>query len=126
MTLSRKPHVSRWLWWAGLSTFGAVALVLASLAYRDMLPGVLREYDKATHFVMAGALVFFLDGALQRRAVVVAKVPISAAWLFVLVPAAAEEYLQRFATFRTSELWDFLADVAGATVCLWLSRLLGT
>lgn len=118
------PRPPRWIWWAGFVAFGALALGLTALAYREMLPGIVRSHDKGAHFLLAGALVFFLDGVLRRRALPLGRrAALSVAWIAVLVPAGIEEYLQRYATFRTSELGDYLADVAGATVCLWLSRL---
>lgn len=119
-----KPRVARWLWWAGFVTFGGVGLILTALAYREMQPDFLRAHDKAAHFVLAGALVFFLDGALHRRALTLGGLALSVAWLLVLLPAGVEEYVQRFTTFRTSELGDYVADVAGATLFLWVSRRL--
>jgi VanZ family protein len=48
--------------------------------------------------------------------------PVPIACLVVLVPAAVEEYLQRYATFRTSDFSDYAADVLGAVVFVVLSR----
>jgi VanZ family protein len=117
-----RPPVARWLWWAGFGALGLIAAMLTVLAYREGVPAFLQTHDKATHFTMAGALVFFLDGALARRSLRVARVPVPVACLVVLVPAAIEEYLQRYATFRTSDLGDYAADVLGAVVFLVLSR----
>jgi VanZ family protein len=119
----RRPRLAPWLWWAGFGAFAIVTMILTALAYREGLPELVRRNDKATHFVLAGCLVFFLDGLLQRRSIPLGgKIVLSVAWVAVLLPAGVEEYLQRYATFRTSELGDWLADVAGATTFLWLSR----
>ncbi len=99
---------------------------LTVLAYREGLPaifGKVAQLDKVVHFATGGLLAFFLDGALRRRTAFTIgafKVPLAA--LVVLVPAGIEEYLQRYATFRTSSIWDFTADFVGVVTFLALSR----
>jgi VanZ family protein len=117
-----KPAIARWVWWGGFFTVGVTAVVLSWFAYHDIVPGPLRAHDKATHFIIAGTLVFFLDGALKRRAFRIGALALSIAWLVVLLPSGMDEFLQRYSICRTSEISDYLADVAGATVFLWLSR----
>lgn len=117
--------VHPWKWWAGFVAVGVFAVFMTRLAYREELPAVLgvRGVDKLAHFGTAGALAFFLDGALRRRRLPIGGglgVPLAAAVL--LVPIGIEEFLQRYATFRTSSLGDFAADVAGVIVFITLSR----
>lgn len=119
-----KPSVARWIWWTGALSFGLVAVTLTALAYRDWVPNAVRENDKLVHFTLAGSLVFFLDGVLRRRAVPIARLEIPFAFVLVIGPAGIEELLQRFSTYRTSDLADFLADLAGGLAFLWLSRRL--
>jgi VanZ family protein len=117
-------------WWAGFACVAALASVLSALAYLDRLPGVFRVegVDKVFHFALAGALAFFLDGALGRRALplpfhlTLARGAVPLAAVLVLLPAGIEEYLQRYAITRTSSGWDFAADVAGVAVLIPLSR----
>jgi VanZ family protein len=119
----RRPVVPAWRWWGGLFFVGAVAFGLTALAYVEGLPLFLIQgrTDKVLHFTFAGLLAFFLDGALRRRGIGPGgRIPLAA--VLVLVPAGIEEYLQRYATFRTASLGDFAADVAGVIFFLWLSR----
>src|SRR5688500_2726433 len=118
--------VPAWRWWIGFVAVLAFAVYITLRAYAIGLPDIFRfhYFDKAAHFVTAGLLAFFLDGALRRRTLFATgniTVPLAAA--LVLVPAGVEEYLQRFApTLRTSSFWDFAADVAGVVVLIPLSR----
>jgi VanZ family protein len=118
--------VAAWRWWTGLALVSAVAGYLTILAYSERLPAVFRlvpQFDKGVHFSIAGLLAGFLDGALRRRALFAAsRFPVSLAAALVLVPAGIEEYLQRYATSRTSSIWDFAADVAGVVVLVSVSR----
>lgn len=123
----RRRTIASPCWWAGFFAVVLGALYLTRLAYIEGLPEVFKreQADKLVHFACAGLLAFFLDGALRRRALVIGGglvVPLAAAG--VLVPAGIEEYLQRYATFRTSSLWDFTADVAGVVLFIPLSRRL--
>jgi VanZ family protein len=128
--MSERPVavVPAWRWWAGLLLVAAIAGCLSVLAYAEGLPkafDLVPQLDKGLHFTLAGLLAFFLDGALRRRTLFTASgfaVPLAAA--VILVPAAIEEYLQRYATARTSSIWDFAADLAGVVVLIPLSRRL--
>ncbi len=106
----------------------ASALYLTVIAYAEGLPRIFESFenfDKLAHFGFAGLLSFFLDGALRRRAAFVAfghAIPLAA--VLVLVPAGAEELLQRYSVHRTSSIWDFAADLAGVIVLLSLARRL--
>jgi VanZ family protein len=116
-----------WRWWVGFLAVLAFALVMTVRAYREGLPKIfeLPYFDKVAHFFTAGLLAFFLDGGLRRRNLSLARgitVPLAAA--FILVPAGIEEFLQRYATFRTASYGDFAADVVGVLLLLPLSRRL--
>jgi VanZ family protein len=121
-----RPPVSTHLWWAGFFAVVALALHLTRLAYREGLPEVLQtdHVDKVVHFAIAGALAFFLDGALRRRQVLLGRWSVPLAALGVLVPTGIEEFLQRYSVHRTSSIWDFTADVAGVLALIHLSRRL--
>jgi len=118
--------IPAWWWWAGLLVIATIAGYLTILAYVEGLPQVfwiVPQFDKVVHFTVGGLLAFFLDGALRRRTLFRAfglAFPLAAA--LVLVPAAFEEFLQRYATFRTSSIWDFVADLAGVVVLIPISR----
>jgi VanZ family protein len=126
--MSERPLavVPPWRWWAGLFLVLAVAGYLSGVAYREGLPVAFQlfpEFDKMVHFLAAGLLTFFLDGALKRRAAfTVAGVAVPLAAALVLVPAAAEEFMQRYSVYRTSSIWDFVADLAGVALMIPLSR----
>jgi hypothetical protein len=119
--------VARWGWWAGFGGVSAGALWLTQRAYREGLPVFLNTIplsDKAMHFVIAGLLVFFLDGALARRTIfTIGGLAIPLAAVAVLVPTGIEECLQStVSALRTSSIWDYAGDVAGVLVFLPLSR----
>jgi VanZ family protein len=126
--MSERPLavVPAWRWWAGVAVISAIAVYMTFLAYAERLPSVFQlvpQFDKVAHFGAAGLLAFFLDGALRRRMLFEASrfaVPLAA--VLVLVPGGIEEYLQRYATYRTSSIWDFSADLAGVVVLVALSR----
>ncbi len=126
--MSERPLavVPAWRWWTGVLLISAIAGYLSVLAYAEGLPRVFEivpQTDKAVHFSIAGLLAFFLDGALRRRALFVgSRFPVPLAAILILVPAAIEEYLQRYATYRTSSIWDFTADLAGVVLLILLSR----
>ncbi len=118
--------VPAWRWWTGFGVILSIAACLSMLAYGEKLPAMLNlvpQFDKAMHFTVAGLLAFFLDGALRRRALFEASrfsAPVAA--VVILLPAALEEYAQRFTSTRASSLWDFAADLAGVVVLIPLSR----
>ncbi len=122
--MSESPSTARW--WIGLSVIIAGAGYLTLLAYREGLPEIfarIPQFDKVVHFTTAGLLVVFLDGALRNRtAFTIGGVAIPVAALLVLVPAAIEEFLQRYSVHRTSSIWDFVADLLGVVVLVALSR----
>jgi hypothetical protein len=123
---ARLRVLPQWCWWLGFAMVAALALVLTIVAYRVGLSDLLDlapQVDKLLHFSLAGLLVFFLDGALRRRTlVVVAGVAIPLAPALILVPSGIEEAMQAFAVHRTASVWDYAADVAGVTAFTWVSR----
>ena len=104
----------------------AVALVtaLSARAYSHGLPAWLGagHTDKVLHFAMAGTLAFFLDGMLRGRPAWRGSFAPPLASLLVIVPVGIEEFLQRYSTSRTSDIWDFAADVAGVTCFVLFAR----
>ncbi|CAN5924214.1 hypothetical protein BH11MYX4_BH11MYX4_67980 [soil metagenome] len=115
-----------WCWWTGLAVVTASALWLTQRAYLHGLPAFLDriwQSDKVIHFVIAGLLAFFLDGALGRRAAFAIRgiaVPLAA--VVVLVPTGIEECLQTLSALRTASFWDYAGDLAGVVVFIPLSR----
>ena len=104
----------------------AVALVvtLSAAAYSQGLPAWLGagHTDKVLHFAMAGTLAFFLDGMLRARAAWRGAFAPPLASVLVIVPVGIEEFLQRYSASRTSDIWDFAADVAGVTCFILIAR----
>lgn len=122
-----RPRVGGAIYRLGLVATVFVTGVLSLIAYKEGLPfdEILPNLDKAVHFSVGGALAFFLDGVLRRRAVRLGPLAVPLAALLVLVPAGIEEFLQRYSPNRTSSFADFAADVAGVAFGVWLSRRLG-
>lgn len=114
-----------WRWWAGFFVVVGVGFTLSGVAYHEGLPGFLASghIDKVLHCSIAGLLAFFLDGALKRRSLFeVFGLAIPAAAALILVPVGIEEYLQRYSDYRSSSVFDFLADVVGVAAFIPLSR----
>ena len=105
-------------------------VVLISLgAYLGVLPTSLPavpHFDKLGHAILIGGLAFFLDGALDHRRLSPGLAFPRLGPTLVLVAAGIEEYLQRFSSRRTSDPWDFAADVVGVCFFAWLSRRVDT
>lgn len=121
----RSERIGRPVWWLGLGASALLAGVLSLGAYAEGLSDSLErvpQADKAIHFAICGALAFFLDGVLRRRALRIGPLALPAAAVLILVPAGIEEFLQRYAVYRTSSLGDFVADVLGVGFFVWLSR----
>jgi hypothetical protein len=125
--LARPVAVVRpWRWWTGFVLTVAAAIWMTVLAYREGLPPALNriwQIDKIMHFLVAGLLAFFLDGALGRRVLfVIGGVAVPLAAVGVLLPSGIEEALQVFSVIRTANIWDYASDVAGVLVFIPLSR----
>lgn len=112
---------ARVLWGIGFALVVLVCLGLTFAAYTERLPPQKwGAADKAVHFALAGALVFFLDGAFGRRDV--KKVPLAA--ITVFVATGIEELLQSLSPVRESSFADYAADVAGVVCLVVLGRVL--
>lgn len=74
--------------------------------------------DKVVHGTMYGVLGFLVGNALLRARVVVWVL----AGVLLAVMAAGDEWHQEWIPGRSAETLDWVADVAGATVGLTLSR----
>jgi hypothetical protein len=100
-------------------------VVLISIgAYAGVIPTVIRavpHLDFPGHFILIGALAFFLDGALGLRELVRGRPFPRLAPVAVLTVAGIEEYLQRLSPRRTSDWLDFLADALGVFFFSWLA-----
>lgn len=118
-----RPRVGMFVWCLGLGVMVLTGGVLSWFAYRggidfEQLP----HLDKVVHFTLCGAVAFFLDGVLRRRAIRIGRLESPLAVPVVLVPAGIEEFLQRLSPHRTSSVGDFIADAAGVAFFVWLSR----
>ncbi|MFQ5575427.1 MAG: VanZ family protein [Anaerolineae bacterium] len=111
----------RWLLWPQV----AIVVLVTHMAYLNILPLRLLRWplaDKVFHFLLFGAVVFWLNIWWNGRGVRVG------AWLFplaVIVPftvALAEEGLQFFSPLRSADVTDLLNDLGGMLVFWWFSR----
>ena len=116
------------VWWLGFATSALVAGSLSLLAYVEGIPTTaagIPQIDKVLHFTIGGMLAFFLDGLLRRRMIPArskGRVSVPLAAMLILVPAAIEEFFQRYSPNRSSSFGDFAADVAGVALAIWFSR----
>jgi membrane-associated phospholipid phosphatase len=111
----------RWLLWPQV----AIVIVITQIAYLDILPKQLLAWpfaDKVLHFVLFGAVVFWLNIWLEGRTIQWRRWAIPLAILIPLTIAATEEGLQAFSSLRSASLSDLSSDLAGMVVFWWISQ----
>jgi membrane-associated phospholipid phosphatase len=115
------PDRLRWLLWPQIG----VALLVTLMAYLQYAPLWLLRWpgaDKVLHFLLFGAIAFWLNLWWKGRTLPGGPVPLA-----IIVPlglAGGEEILQGFSAVRTADLTDLTADFAGLFLCWWLSHQL--
>ncbi len=117
----------RWLLWMQV----AVVIVISEMAYLSILPdGSLLKapMDKILHFVLFGAVTFWLNLWLGHRKDTsgfqnpkcLKQVPLA-----VLIPflvAVLEEGAQYFSAVRTADFADLFSDLSGMLFFWWMSE----
>lgn len=113
--------------WGPCIAWGALILTATSLpgalfTGAPIIPGA----DKVVHATMYGVFAFLLGRAFAQphRAAHIAGAPGHVALVLIGVAlfAAADEWHQQFVPGRSTELADWLADMAGAAAGVTLSR----
>jgi len=113
------PSRWRWLVWPQ----AALVFLVTQMAYLDLLPGPLLRVpymDKVLHFLLFGAVTFWLNFWLMGRAPSPKFIPLAV--LLPLSLAALEEGAQTFSPLRTPDMTDFMADVTGMLFFWWISE----
>ncbi len=102
-------------------------LLITLLAYMGLVPLAprFRHGDKLMHFVLFGAVVFWLNLWLHDRRLNLRLSSLRPPLALVLASGCAmvEELAQRWADNRTSDPVDLAADLLGMAVFYGLSRL---
>ena len=109
-------------YWTPPVAYAAMIFYLSSLSHpEEYLPSLFSTLsDKLLHALEYGAL-----GVLSYRAFRFAASPWAARHALVLAIAASvlyglsDELHQAFVPFREADVWDLLADTAGASVAVW-------
>lgn len=102
----------RWLLWPQV----AIAIIVTQMAYLDLLPSHLLRWplaDKVLHFVLFGAVVFWLNLWLKGRRLPVGPWAIPLAILLPLTIALLEEGMQILSPLRSADVGDLASDLAG-------------
>ncbi|RMF04720.1 MAG: phosphatase PAP2 family protein [Chloroflexi bacterium] len=118
--LGRSPADWRWLLWPQL----ALVVVITQIAYLGFLPLHLLRWpmsDKVLHFLLFGAVVFWLNLWLNGRAFQAGRWAVPLALILPLSAAILEEGAQSFSPLRTADVTDLVSDVAGMLFFLALS-----
>lgn len=120
-----RPVRWQWLLWPQV----ALAVVISQMAYLDLLPFHLLRWplaDKVLHFLLVGAVTFWLNLWLGGRMVRLWRWKLPVAVVLPLTLALLEEGAQAFSPLRTADVTDLASDTAGMLFFWWLSvRLLG-
>ena len=117
------PSRWRWLLWPQI----ALVVVITQMAYLDLIPAAISIWpytDKVMHFVLFGAVVFWLNIWWSGRIMRWGRWAIPLAIIVPLAIAAMEEGLQTFSSMRTTSLGDLSSDVAGMVIFWWVSQKL--
>ncbi len=102
----------RWLLWQQV----AVVIIISQIAYMGLLPLHLMQWpmaDKVMHFLLFGAVVFWLNLWLKGRTVQLGVWAIPVAILVPLTIALVEEGAQSFSPIRSVDIFDLASDLAG-------------
>jgi hypothetical protein len=111
----------RWLLWPQVS----LVMIISLMAYLDILPWPLLQWplaDKTLHFLLFGAVVFWLNLWLEGRGLRFGRWLIPLAILIPLLIASSDEVAQFWSPVRTADLSDWLCDLAGMLFFWWLSH----
>jgi undecaprenyl-diphosphatase len=110
----------RWLLWPQI----AIVVIVSLMAYLDILPWPLLKWpmaDKTLHFLLFGAVVFWLNLWLEGRGLRLGRWLIPLAILLPLLIASSDEVAQFWSPVRTADLSDWSSDLAGMLFFWWLS-----
>lgn len=115
----------RWLVWPQIGLAGAASLA----AYQDALPLEWLRWplaDKVLHFLLFGAIAFWLHLWLGGRAAHLGRLAVPLALAVPLLVATVDEIAQGLSPRRSLDLGDWLCNVAGLLVfwrlSVWLTR----
>lgn len=110
----------RWLLWPQI----AFVIVITLMAYLGYLPRWLLQWplaDKVIHFLLFGAVVFWLNLWLKGQSVSVGRWVMPIAILAPLSIATLEEGMQFFSPIRSADPTDLTSDLLGMLFFFWLS-----
>lgn len=110
----------RWLLWPQI----AMVVIVSHMAYLDLLPWYLLQWplaDKVIHFLLFGAVVFWLNLWFKGRSLALGRAAIPLAILLPLTLASMEEIAQSLSPLRSADLFDFTSDLLGMLFFWWLS-----
>ncbi len=110
----------RWLLWPQI----AIVVIVTHMAYLDILPTRLLNWplsDKVMHFLLFGAVVFWLNLWFNGRSVKLGHLALPLAILLPLSLAMLEEGAQVFSPLRSASLSDLGCDLMGMLFFWWLS-----
>ncbi len=120
LLVSPESGFSRWRWLVWPQA--ALVFLVTQMAYLDLRPGLLLRVpymDKVLHFLLFGAVTFWLNFWLRGRASSPKFMPLAV--LLPLSLAALEEGAQTFSPIRTPDVADLAADVTGMLFFWWMS-----
>ena len=113
----------RWLLWPQV----AVVVIVTQMAYLNFLPLQLLRWplaDKVLHFLLLGAVAFWLNLWLKGQGLKVGLWTIPLAICLPLIIALIEEGFQAFSPVRTADLTDLASDLLGLIFFWGLSNKL--
>ncbi len=112
--------MKRFLWYQ--APFLAACIAIFAVSSLQRVPEVPLPVlqDKIPHAIVFGILAVLAHRAFfnQGRIPVLARVPMTSAFLFSLFYGALDELHQYYVPGRNTDIWDLVADVVGAAIGL--------
>ena len=121
--LAPSSHLSRWRWllWPQL----AIVFVVSEMAYLRILPPYIFAFpymDKLIHFLLFGALAFWLNLWLRGRTIQMGTWAIPLTLVILFTFATVEESSQALSPNRTLSWSDLLSNLSGLVAFWWVSQ----
>lgn len=125
LLLAPDSETPRWKWflWPQL----ALAFLATHLAYLGLLPLALLRWpgaDKLLHFLLFGAIAFWLNAWLQKWTVTIRGWRISLTLMGLSLYLMVDEALQGLSPLRTVDWGDLMCGIIGVWFFWWLSERL--
>jgi VanZ family protein len=100
-------------WGVALLIYSALIFYLSSQSYLNVPIPEFKFQDKLFHATAYSLLALLAWLAFARL-----SKPLIWAWIYAVMYGASDEWHQSFVPNRFADIWDWLADITGATIAI--------